>query len=239
MPRAMCRMRQRRSPWSCPRRSSFDVVAGEWVVDHAVVGDEPERAVGLAVTAAVEAVSAGFPAGRFDGGGAAESGERGVVADPARVVAGDQQEAGGDLGADPGLLEEAWRGAGDELVERAVELGDLLVENLVASSERPQRRAGRADGVEPVGAAHSGATIDQLAVGQSTQQLAQLVRGGHHEVLEVGDRLRSGLHRAGPSVAQYPDRFDDPVPALRIAVASPERTLRAAASASRVSFLPR
>src|SRR3954453_6319936 len=33
-----------------------DVVAGLGVMDHAVVGDEPERAVALAVAAAVEAV---------------------------------------------------------------------------------------------------------------------------------------------------------------------------------------
>src|SRR5215210_2722182 len=33
-----------------------DVVAGLGVMDHAVVGDQPERAVALAVSAAVEAV---------------------------------------------------------------------------------------------------------------------------------------------------------------------------------------
>jgi hypothetical protein len=39
-----------------------DVGAGFGVVDHAVVGDRPERVVALAITAAVEAVARGLAA---------------------------------------------------------------------------------------------------------------------------------------------------------------------------------
>jgi hypothetical protein len=43
-----------------------DVGAGLGVVDHPVVGDEPERAVALAVTAAIEAVPDSPAAGGLD-----------------------------------------------------------------------------------------------------------------------------------------------------------------------------
>jgi hypothetical protein len=39
-----------------------DVVAGWGVMDHAIVGGQPERAVGLSIAAAVEAVAAGLAA---------------------------------------------------------------------------------------------------------------------------------------------------------------------------------
>jgi hypothetical protein len=39
-----------------------DVGAGRGVVDHAVGGDQPQRAVGLTVAAAVEALADGFAA---------------------------------------------------------------------------------------------------------------------------------------------------------------------------------
>ena len=54
----MCRMRQRRISVGALALggAAGDVVAGLGVVDHAVVGDQPERAVALAVAAAVEAV---------------------------------------------------------------------------------------------------------------------------------------------------------------------------------------
>src|SRR3954447_14613384 len=40
--------------------AALDVVAGLGVMDHAVVGDQPERAVGLAFAAPVEAMARGL-----------------------------------------------------------------------------------------------------------------------------------------------------------------------------------
>jgi hypothetical protein len=40
--------------------AACDVVAGLGMVDHAVVGDQPERAVSLAIAAAVEAMTGGL-----------------------------------------------------------------------------------------------------------------------------------------------------------------------------------
>jgi len=59
------------------------------VVLHADHGDGVERVVGLALAAAIEAVATRLAAGGFDGGGAAERGEGGVVAQPLGVVAGE------------------------------------------------------------------------------------------------------------------------------------------------------
>jgi hypothetical protein len=50
-------------------------VTGSAVVDHLVVGDGPQGAVGGAVAPAAEAVALSLPAARLDGAGAAEGGE--------------------------------------------------------------------------------------------------------------------------------------------------------------------
>jgi hypothetical protein len=117
-------------------------------------------------------VAAGLPAGRLDGRGAAESGEGGVVTDPARVVARDQQQARGDLGSDAGLAEQSRRGAGGQLGEDRVELGDLLVEDLVASREGAERGAGRVDCVESVAATQPRAADHELLGGYGGERFA-------------------------------------------------------------------
>jgi len=84
----------------------------------------------------------------------------------------------------------------------------------MAAGEGAHRGLGRAEGVQAAGAVHPRAALDELTVAQPGERFAQLVRGGDDEVLEVDNRLRAGLHRAGPGVAQYADRLDDPVTAL-------------------------
>ena len=60
-----------------------------------------ERAVRLAVTASVEAVSLLAARGGVDRRGPAQGSERGDRAQPVRVVAGRSEQRGGVLRADP------------------------------------------------------------------------------------------------------------------------------------------
>lgn len=61
---------------------------------------------------------------------------------------------------------------------------------------------------------HPGAADHELLGRQRGKGLAQLVRGGDEEVLDVQDRLGARFDRARSGVAQHADRFDDPVTAL-------------------------
>ena len=77
-----------------------DVVLGRLVRAHAGDHDAVEGVVGLAVAAAVEPVTAGLARGRLEGGDAAEVGECRFVAQPFGVVAGGDEQLGGDVVAD-------------------------------------------------------------------------------------------------------------------------------------------
>src|SRR5215207_7524726 len=61
---------------------------------------------------------------------------------------------------------------------------------------------------------HAGAALDELAAGEVVEPLAELVGRSDDEILEMQNRLDSGLDGARPRVAQHADRFDDPVAAL-------------------------
>ena len=78
------------------------VVAAALVAGESHGGDAPEGVVGVAVAAAVQSVSHGGPRGRLDGAGAAERGEGGFAAHATGVVAGGDEQRGGDGGADAG-----------------------------------------------------------------------------------------------------------------------------------------
>ena len=67
--------------------ASGDVGAGGFVVFHADDDDAVQCGVGAAVSAPVEAVSAGFPAGGRDRAGAAKLGEGGLATESPSVVA--------------------------------------------------------------------------------------------------------------------------------------------------------
>ena len=113
---------------------------GAGVAGHAGHDDLPQRGVGLAVPAAVEAVADLFAGGGVYRAGAAQRGEACLGAQPAGVVAdGDQQRAGG-LGGGAFLGQElAGGGVGDQLGERGVQLGDRQ------RGKGWPRRPGRAD----------------------------------------------------------------------------------------------
>ena len=85
--------------------ASFDVVEG-WCVEPHPHDDGPvERGVGLAMTAAVEAVAPRRHPGRSrDGAGPAKLGEGGFSMNPIGGVAKDDQQFGGGVGTDAEAL---------------------------------------------------------------------------------------------------------------------------------------
>jgi hypothetical protein len=103
---------------------------------HPDDGDDVQRTVSGAVTAAAESVTA---AGTAAAGGlrsdAAELGEGSFVADAVGVVADGDEELSGDLGADPVELDQLGRGRADEGFDLLVEGLDLVVELLPASCQ--------------------------------------------------------------------------------------------------------
>jgi hypothetical protein len=94
----------------------FGVVAG------AGERDDVERAVELAVAAAVEPVALLAGAGGVDGAGAGEGGEAGFAVHAGGVAAGDHELGGAD-GADAALVQQL----GDELLDARAEFGVELV----------------------------------------------------------------------------------------------------------------
>jgi hypothetical protein len=66
-------------------------LASARVVNHSVVGDGPEGVVGIALSAAVEAVPLALAAAGLDGAHAAERGERGVAVESAGVATGGDE----------------------------------------------------------------------------------------------------------------------------------------------------
>src|SRR5262249_39788037 len=96
-----------------PRR----VGLGPRVAGRAGHGDRPQRGVGLPVAAAVEPVAELLAGGGIDRAGAAQRGETGLAADPAGVVAGGDQQGGGDLSGHALLGQELRRrGAREEFL---------------------------------------------------------------------------------------------------------------------------
>jgi hypothetical protein len=121
---------------------SGDVAAGAFVADHAGDDDVPECRVGLPVAAAVEAVPLSFAGAGIDRGDTAEVRERGFAAESFGVVAGGDQQCGGDVGADPADGDELGGGVGGEGGEDLVDLGDLGFECDRPVSQGAQRESG-------------------------------------------------------------------------------------------------
>jgi len=80
------------------------------------------------VSSPVETVSLGLTAGRGNGAGAAELGERAVVGDAIWVVAGDDEQFGGGIGADTERIGQRRAGSGSECLQDAVVAECLTVE---------------------------------------------------------------------------------------------------------------
>src|SRR5690606_3630795 len=97
------------------------------------------RRVELPVPAVVDAV---IPAGHAgpgrDGADAGELRERGFAADAFGVVAGDDEDFGGGIDADPELVEQVRGTLEYELLDLRFEIFDLVVERDPAFRDRPE-----------------------------------------------------------------------------------------------------
>jgi hypothetical protein len=115
--------------------ASLGVGAGGWMGAHAGDHDPPQSMVGGAVTAGIEPVPDGFAGGGRDRRYTTEMGPGRFGAKPLGVVAGDDEEHGGGVGADAVDGEEAWGVQRDEGDDELVEADELSVEELGAPSE--------------------------------------------------------------------------------------------------------
>src|SRR6266536_114697 len=92
----------------------LQVGLGAFAVGEADDDDAVQGGVGVAVTAAVEAVFVGAAAAGLDRGDTAEVGEGGFAVQPVGVVTGGGQQLGGGIGADTEQGEGAGCGLGGE-----------------------------------------------------------------------------------------------------------------------------
>jgi hypothetical protein len=131
-----------------------------------------------------------------------------------RVVAGGDQELTGDVGADPEPGHEAGGGLGDEGVEVGVKVGQFGIEVLPAAGDGPQRRGRGVGRVAAVAGLELDAVLHQGAQFQGAEIVAQDLRGGRDQAVELEGGLRTGFERGPASDPQHSDRFDQPVAAL-------------------------
>lgn len=122
--------------------AASDVGPGGCVVLHADDDGAVERGVGLPVAAAVEAVPVRYAGGCRDRGDAAQARPGRFGADPADVVAGDDEQFGGGVRADAEGGDELRDEAGGEFAEQLLVGLDLVVELLPAARDRAQRVLG-------------------------------------------------------------------------------------------------
>lgn len=122
--------------------SAVDVVAGAFVTGQPGDHDGVQGPVGLAVPAAVEPVAVATAGLDGFGGGAAELGERGLVAQPVGVVPGGDEQGRGRMVADAAAGDQSGGGLVDEPVTFGLQLLDLAGQGLDAPAELAHRQPG-------------------------------------------------------------------------------------------------
>lgn len=114
--------------------SSLHVGDGGWVPSHADDDHAVEGGVGLAVSTAVEAVTAaGFAGTCGYRAGAAQFGERGLGADSVCVITGNDEHLGGGVEPDTESFQHLGSGGSREFFEVVAVGLDLFVEVQVAA----------------------------------------------------------------------------------------------------------
>ena len=190
------------------------VGAGALAVAQAADGDHVQRAVGVAVTAVVEAVAVGAAGGDGDRAGAAERGERRFAAEPLDVLAGGDQQRAGVTGGDGDARGRGRRCLGDERFELAIERGDLGVEIDHAARERSQRGLRRVDRARAAAsgrregarrASRGRVCVLRAAAARRSSSGAVTIRP-----LQRVERGAARLDRAVAHDPQLTDRLDDP-----------------------------
>jgi hypothetical protein len=179
-------------------------------------GEEVQGAVGLAVTAPVQAVADGLARGGRDRGDAAQVREGPLAAQPLGVVAGGHQQRGGGVGSDALDGDEVRSGLGHQVAEVGVERVDLGGQLPVPDRDRLQgdlgrrRRGARSAWPEP------GGGRDQPGHAEPAQRRPQVVRCGHDQGVELVGGLGARLHRRAAGGVQRPDALDRAGARLRL-----------------------
>src|ERR687885_850476 len=88
-----------------------EVVAGAGVAAQSADGDAVERAIGLAVAAAVQPATVGFAGGGFQGVDPAQGGEGGLAVQSVGVVPGGDEQGRGVVGTDTAAGQQRGGGA--------------------------------------------------------------------------------------------------------------------------------
>ena len=220
-------------------RASCDVGLGARVAGHAHENDAPQGVVGLSIAAAVEPVTGHLAGGGLDGAGAAQSSEGGFGAHALRVVAGGDQQRGGDFGADAVGGEQGRVDGGAKHSKLGVEFVDLGAELQVPTRQGAQGELGGLARVCRIPGPEARAAGDALVGVEVPQPGSKLVGGGDDQVADLVGGLCAGLDRRAAREAQHPHALH--WPAARFGCSrrvSPLSAARAAASASTVSDLP-
>jgi hypothetical protein len=155
------------------------------------------------------------------------------------VASGDQQDGRG-VDADAVELEQPWRGGGGELCEDAVEGVVVLVEGEHASSEGAHGELGGVgDGVPVSARAQSGGDVGELVAGHASEAFAQFIGCAETQVAQLVETGDARLAAGALGDQQGPHGFHVAVRRLGDTLrARPDRTARAASTASTVSDLP-
>jgi hypothetical protein len=98
-----------------------------------------------------------------------------------------------------------------ELLELAVERGDLVIKCLVAAGEQSEGELARSQGAVLRSGAEAGSAAHQLDARESSQLVAQLRWCGDEQRAERVNRLSASFHRRD---AQDADHFDDVITAI-------------------------
>src|SRR5262245_29419621 len=133
-----------REPFGFPSRG---VGAGTRTEAEARDRGEVEGAIGLPVATAIEPVALRHAGTRGERRHAAEHREAGLAAQPLRVVTSGDEQLAGDLDADPDLVEQLRVELADELLDRLVQIRDLVVELDDPTSDALERDPGRYHGI--------------------------------------------------------------------------------------------
>jgi hypothetical protein len=185
-------------------------VAGE--PDH---GDAPEGVIRLAVAALVESVTDRLARRRLDRGRAAERGECGVAGEPVRVVAGCNQQDGGDVGADTDGFAQGRVRSGGEHVELAPELVKVDGEGLMLASQGSHRHLGALVRVSEIARPEPCSTFHARRCVEGLEVPSELIGSAHDEIAQLVGDPGAGVAGRAERHSDRSDGLDDPVCGLR------------------------
>lgn len=174
----------------------FDVGPGALVATHAAQGDLVDGPIGLAVTAAVEAVTVGLAGAGGDRADATQRREAGLAGQALGIVASGDQQCGGSDDADAVRGQQRRRVVADRLAQARIDGIDLAVEVAAAGGELLEAAAGdrvHVGGIRPRTQAPQ--PLQASLGGQWLVLLAQRVGGADQDRANLLHRGGAGLER--------------------------------------------